>query len=88
MELKGQIQKIVSENYGDGKTKSIVVVDTTTDPKYPEMVAVQFFGKSNEALNAANLTAGIKITIQVNVKSKEYNGKYFTEVSGYKFQTN
>lgn len=86
MEIKGQIKKIISESYGEGKSKSIVIIDTTTDQKYPKILAVTFFGKSNEALTAANLTAGTKITIQAEASSREYNGRYYTEVSGWKFE--
>ena len=86
MEIKGQIKKIISESYGEGKSKSIVIVDTTTDQKYPKILAVTFFGKSNEAITAANLTAGTKVTIQAEASSREYNGKYYTEVSGWKFE--
>lgn len=86
MELKGQIKTILSETYGQGKTKSIVVLDTTIKPDYPEIVAITFIGKSQEALEAANLTAGTKINVHVNVKSREYNGKYYTEVTAWKFE--
>jgi hypothetical protein len=87
MELKGQIKTILSETYGQGKTKSIVVLDTTINKEYPEIVAITFLGKSQEALEAANLTAGTKINVHVNVKSREYNGRYFTEATAWKFET-
>jgi hypothetical protein len=39
-------------------------------------------GKSID--KAANLRVGQDVTIDVNIGSREYNGKWFTEVSGWK----
>ena len=86
MEIKAPLKKAFVESYGEGKQKLIAVFDTTTKPEYPEILAVTFLGKSMEAFNQLNLVAGEQVNVSFNVKSREYQGRYFTEATGWKVE--
>ena len=86
MEIKAPLKKSFIENYGEGKQKLIAVFDTTTKPEWPEILAVTFLGKSIEGFNQLNLVAGEQVNVSFNVKSREYQGKYFTEANGWKVE--
>jgi hypothetical protein len=83
-QLKGTIHSITPiETVGSNGTQKRSVVLTTGD-QYNPHVAVTFMGKSID--KAANLRAGQSVMIDVNIGSREYNGKWFTEVSGWKVE--
>jgi hypothetical protein len=81
-QLKGTIHSITPiETVGSNGTQKRSVVLNTGD-QYNPHVAITFMGKSID--KAANLRVGQDVTIDVNIGSREYNGKWFTEVSGWK----
>lgn len=56
----------------------------TTKGQYPKDVLIIGFGKMTEQIK--KLTPGSEITAFVNLESKEYNGKYLTNVILWKFE--
>lgn len=64
---------------GESKKKDLVFETTET---YPKKIAISFW---NDLINQVNdLNIGDSCTISINVESREYNGKWFTEVKAWK----
>lgn len=64
----------------------ILVVDTTEEPDHPELTAVEFFGKSAGRLEEADVSVGDEVSVRCRVSSREWQGKYYTQVSGWKIE--
>lgn len=58
-------------------------IETTEDPKYPQKIKLQAINNSCEAIKA--LTLGSLINCHYNLKGREYNEKYYTTVTCWKF---
>jgi len=89
MEITGNIKLIQDVESGTSKsgnewTKRNIVV--TTEGDYPQDIQIEFFGKSVQAIGNYNIGNPVKVSI--NLKGREYNGKYYTSVSGWKIENN
>jgi len=84
MEIKGIITKILDVQSGQGNNGAWQKQDIliTYGDKYPKSVAVTCFGKLVDSVE--QLTEGMEITAHVNPESREYNGKYFTNINAWK----
>ena len=60
--------------------KRIVVVDTGGD--YPKQIPVTFGGKSVD--KPENLRVGDVVNLHVNIGGREWNGKYYGSIDGWK----
>jgi hypothetical protein len=83
MEIIGRIVKVLPLQSGEGKnghwTKQEFVIET--DGQYPKKICIQSF---NEKVDPNILTIGTMLKIQIEVESREYNEKWFTNVSAWK----
>lgn len=70
-----------TENVGAKQTpKRLAIV--VTGGKYPETIAVEFFGDSAiKDLDDAGLREGDAVTIKCWVKGREFKGRYYTSLS-------
>lgn len=80
MELLGTIKSI-----GDLETirqlkKKTVLIETTG--KYPQTVPVEFLNDKIDLINS--LKVGDEVNIGINLRSNEYKGKYYINLSGWK----
>jgi hypothetical protein len=84
MEIKGTITKILDVKTGVSGDKSWQKQDLIIayGDKYPKAVVVTCFGKLVDSVE--QLTEGMEITAHVNPESREYNGKYFTNINAWK----
>jgi hypothetical protein len=86
MEIKGIIKKIFEVQTGEGKNgawqKQELII--TYGGQYPKDVVVTCFGKVVDSVE--QLTEGMGITAHVNPESREYNGKYFTNINAWKLE--
>lgn len=87
MEIKGKLTKIlkiesgIAKNGNEWKKQSCIV---ETESKYNNQVCVTAFGEEN--INSLNkLKIGETVAIDCNVYSREYNGKYYNQIDGWKF---
>lgn len=84
MEFEGKvIQKLapVSGTSARGQwTKQEVVFEQSGE--FGRKVCVSFWG--DKAQDAAQLNEGETMTVSVNIESREYNGRWFTEVRAWK----
>ncbi len=80
IELTGEVVEITSR---PTKTDSIkvTVIDQTTDPKYPEALAVSWVGKS--AVHAVGVNEGDVIKVKCRVKSHKWEESWFNDINGY-----
>jgi ribosomal protein S1 len=82
--LTGRITTITAEESGQskaGKTwrKRTVVIET--DGQYPKLVALTQFG---DAIDKTPLNEGDTVTVYIDIESREYGGKYYTDVKAYR----
>ena len=85
MEIKGTVIQKTGLETGTTKTgnsykKQFILIET--QETYPKKVYIQFWGDKTDALS--NVYAGAIVTVSVNIESREFNGKYYTDVSGWK----
>lgn len=56
----------------------------TVGDKYPETVAVEFVNDKADLLDG--LAAGQDVVAYFNVRGREYNGRYYTNLSGWRVE--
>lgn len=84
MEVKGKIYKVNPVQSGESKNglwKKQEVVIETDGGKYPKKVCVVFW---TDLVNAANFQEGSEISVEADVESREYNGKWYTDVKAWR----
>jgi hypothetical protein len=86
--IKYKLVKCVDEKSGTSKAgkdwKSITAVFTTVGDKFERTIAIDFFG-DGDVSRIKNTSVGTIIDIDYNVESREYNGKYYTNVKAWRF---
>jgi len=84
-ELTGKVKLIQdAQTFGSGFTKREMVV-TVEDGKYPQEINVEFV--QDKVIMLDSLVAGQEVTITFDIRGREYNGKYFNNLQGWKIQT-
>ncbi|WP_341227575.1 DUF3127 domain-containing protein [uncultured Arcticibacterium sp.] len=85
MEISGNIVQVLPLQSGEGKNgtwrKQDFVIET--EGTYPKKVCVSMWGdKINENL----IKAGTTVTASIEVESREYNGRWYTDVRAWKLE--
>ena len=85
MEITGNIKKIQelvtgTSKAGKGWSKRTIIV--TTADKYPQDIPVDFMGEGIEQIS--NFQEGNPVTVGINLRGSEYNGKHYVSVGGWK----
>lgn len=75
----GQIQTGVSKNSGKTWRKQEYAIET--QGQYPKKVA---FSVMNDKIEQFNIQMGLTIDIDVDAQSREYNGKWYTELTAWR----
>jgi hypothetical protein len=71
------------ETVGDkGFTKRLLVV--RTDQQYDNLIPVEL--KKDKTALADGLKVGQSVTVHVNVGGREYNGKFYSSITGWKIE--
>ncbi|MCL2649989.1 MAG: DUF3127 domain-containing protein [Candidatus Azobacteroides sp.] len=73
------LQSGISRN-GEWKKQDIVV---ETDGQFPKKICVSIWG---DKINQAQLQQGNMLTIDFDVESREYNGRWYTDVKAWKIE--
>jgi len=89
MEIRGKLIKIQEAESGTSKNgkawdKQTCIVQT--DSKYNNIVCITAFGEDH-IRNLNKLKIGSGVAIECNVYSREYNGKYYHQIDGWRFAT-
>lgn len=84
-ELTGKVKLIQdAQTFGSGFTKREMVV-TVEDGKYPQEINLEFVQDKVSLLDA--LQVGQEVTVTFDIRGREYNGRYFNNLQGWKIQT-
>ena len=86
MELKGKIESKLKAEKGTSKagkewTKQTVIINN--GDQYNPNVAISFFGDDKVKM-LENFKEGQDVAIGVNISSKEFNGKWYNQIDGWK----
>ena len=85
MEFEGTVFRIMPATSGQSARgawqRQEVIFDMKSQSQYPRKVCVTFFNKSEEV---ARLTVGAEYTVSIDVESREYNGKWYTDVRAWR----
>ena len=84
-DLTGKV-KLVQEakKFDSGFTKREMVV-TVEDGKYPQEINLEFVQDKTSLLD--NLRVGQEVTVTFDIRGREYNGRYFNNLQGWKIVT-
>ncbi len=86
MEFVGIVYRILSPQSGTSARgqwqKQEVVFDLPDE--FSRKVCVTFFG--DRAQDAATLQVGDKVNVSFNIESREYNGRWYTDVRAWRIQ--
>lgn len=85
MELSAKLIELLPLQTGNGKNgtwkKQDIIVET--DGQYPKKVCISIWGdKADESV----LQIGTQLKISFDVESREYNGKWYTDVKAWKIE--
>lgn len=84
-DLVGKVKLIQeAQTFASGFTKREVVV-TVEDGKYPQDINLEFLQDKVGLLDA--VSAGQEIKVFFDIRGREYNGKYFNNLVGWKIET-
>jgi len=85
-QIKGTIIKLLQVQRGTGKNgewiKQEFIVETSE--QYPKKVCITAWG--NHAANLDSYSIGEKVTVSINLESREYNEKWYTEIKMWKME--
>lgn len=86
MIFQGHIKSISeAEYFGQNNTKKRTVI-LEAEGNYPNSLAVDFINEKTDLL--ANIGVGMDVTIHINTKAREHNGRVYNSISGWKIETN
>ena len=84
-ELSGKIKLIQeAKTFDSGFTKREMVV-IVEDGKYPQEINLEFVQDKVSLLD--NLQPGQQVTVSFDIRGREYNGRYFNNLQGWKIVT-
>lgn len=84
-ELSGKIKLIQEpQTFNSGFTKREMVV-TVEDGKYPQDINLEFIQDKVALLEG--LQPGQHVTVSFDIRGREYNGKYFNNLQGWRVVT-
>ena len=85
MQLTAKLIAILPEQTGAGKNgqwkKQDIIVET--DGQYPKKVCISLWG---EKFERNLLKVGNSLTISFDIESREFNGKWYTDVKAWKVE--
>ncbi len=83
-ELSGKVKLIKdTEQFSSGFTKREMVV-TVADGNYPQDINLEFLKDKTSLLDSVSV--GQEVTVSFDIRGREYNGRYFNNLVGWKIQ--
>jgi hypothetical protein len=83
MELKGRVLQLLQQQSGMGKKgpwkKQEFILETQS--QYPKKVCLSIWG---DKIDQFNVAAGETVNVSVDLESREYNGRWYTEARAWK----
>lgn len=86
MEIVGKVTTKLPQQTGQGKNGSWVKQDFVieTPDQFPKKVCISLWGDKVKELESYQIGEGIKASI--NIESREFNGKWYTDVKAWKLE--
>lgn len=85
MQLTAKLIQLLPLQTGTGKNgewkKQDIIVET--DGQYPKKVCVSIWG---DKINEQQLVVGNQLTIDFDVESREYSGRWYTDLKAWKIE--
>lgn len=85
MKLEGKIIQFIGMQEGISKTSGnewkLAQYLLETEEQYPKKVCVEIFGE--ERIQKLSLIVGDRVSLNVDVESREFNGRWYTSVRAY-----
>ena len=85
MEIKGRVIQLLQPQTGQGKKgqwkKQEFVIETPS--QYPKKVCLSLWG---EKIDQYSLAVGDQVNVSVDLESREYNGRWYTEARAWKLE--
>jgi hypothetical protein len=83
MDIKGKVIQLLPLQTGEGKNgawrKQDFIIET--DGQYPKKVCISAWG---DKINEAVLQIGNEINVSFDIESREYNGRWYTDVKAWR----
>jgi hypothetical protein len=83
MQITGKLVQVLPLQSGEGKNgtwkKQDVIIETGGN--YPKKVCISFWG---DKIDESKLQSGNELTIDFDIESREFNGKWYTDVKAWK----
>jgi single-strand DNA-binding protein len=84
-DLTGKVKLVQdAKTFDSGFTKREMVV-TVEEGKYPQEINLEFVQDKTSLLD--NLRVGQEVTVTFDIRGREYNGRYFNNLQGWKIVT-
>jgi hypothetical protein len=81
IKLTGTVKEIMPvQEFSSGFYKQVMVLDT--GQQYDPFVPIEFKKDKTELLNG--LGVGSSVEVDINIGGREYNGRYYVDVTGWK----
>lgn len=81
-ELTGKVKLLQdAQTFGSGFTKREIIV-IVEDGKYPQEISVEFVQDKVSLLDTVQV--GQEVTVTFDIRGREYNGRYFNSLQGWK----
>jgi len=84
LEIKGTVKAIYEKETGTSAngewSKQVLTIDTLDE--YSKMVSIIGFGK----VDFATIQVGMIVNFHINLESREYNDRFYTDVKCYQFE--
>jgi hypothetical protein len=87
MQFTGKVKAVLPQVTGSGNNGDWVkqpFVIEVQDGNFANMVAIEAWG--DQASVVASLPLESEVTASVNIKSREYNGRWYTEIKAWKIE--
>ena len=87
LEITGKVIQLLPEQSGTGKNGTWVRRDFVieTNDQYPKKVC--FSGWGDKAQMVSSLETGQNVKVSFNPESREFNGKWYTDLRAWKIET-
>lgn len=84
LELSGQVVKLLPEQSGQSqrgpwKKRDFIL---ETNEQYPKKVAITCWGEKVDEISSLN--PGTPVTVGINIESREYNDRWYTDIKAWR----
>lgn len=85
MEIQGTVKQILPVQSGSSKNGQWKKQDfiLETEAQYPKLVCINMWG---DKIDEFSLVVGEKVKVFINLESREYNGRWYTDVKAWKVE--